>query len=220
MNQEDSTRHVRRRLTIPTNLQQWMYWIYILWDKIFVLYIWPTKTVKIFRWPTAAVCAQVTNKEWWWSTVDTLLDYCIKTATWLLHVPLASCLHTKMLSFKAYCYLTPQISARSICTSSSVPGKHPLSMYHISRGQYSSFYITYAIYIPGKRTCGPKSWDMFKRPWVLTRGTTVQCMCILRPCLSKVPTAGHVLSTHIYYWYKMQARSPTNTCFSSHFCAD
>ena len=28
-------------------------------------------------------------------------------------------------------------------------------------------------YVPGKRPCGPKLQCMFKRPWVLTRDTTV-----------------------------------------------
>jgi hypothetical protein len=32
---------------------------------------------------------------------------------------------------------------------------------------------TYAIYIPGKRPCGPKSQGMFKRPWAFTWDTMV-----------------------------------------------
>ena len=32
---------------------------------------------------------------------------------------------------------------------------------------------TYGILIPGKRPCGPKLRVMFKRPWALTRDTTV-----------------------------------------------
>ena len=38
----------------------------------------------------------------------------------------------------------------------------------------------YGIYIPCKRPCGPKSRVMFKRPWALTRDTSVYVIHFLR----------------------------------------
>ena len=62
----------------------------------------------------------------------------------------------------------------------SVPGKHPLpgkrpgtTFQGATVAASIQIYPWYGILIPGKRPCGPKSQVMFKRPWVLTRDTTV-----------------------------------------------
>ena len=59
----------------------------------------------------------------------------------------------------------------------SVPGKRPLPgerPYTKFQGVTVAASIrTYGIYIPGKCPCGPKSRVILKRPWALTRDTTV-----------------------------------------------
>ena len=52
-----------------------------------------------------------------------------------------------------------------------LPGKRPCTAFH--GATVAASIQTYGILIPGKHPCGPKSQSMFKRPWVLTRDTTV-----------------------------------------------
>ena len=60
---------------------------------------------------------------------------------------------------------------RSVPGKRPLPGKHPCAEF---QGVTVAASIqTYGIYIPGKCPCGLKSRVMFKRPWVLTRDTTV-----------------------------------------------
>jgi hypothetical protein len=55
------------------------------------------------------------------------------------------------------------------------PGKRPCTAF---QGVTVAASIqTYGILIPGKRPCRPKLRIMFKRPWVLTRDTTVYIEC-------------------------------------------
>ena len=67
-----------------------------------------------------------------------------------------------------------------VYTYCSVPGKHPLPgkcpCAEFQGVTVAASIQTYGIYIPGKRLCGPKSLVMFKRPWALTRDTTVLCL--------------------------------------------
>ena len=57
----------------------------------------------------------------------------------------------------------------------SVPGKDPYTAFQVAASIQK-----YAIYIPGKCSCRPKSRVMFKRPWALTQDTThAQSIAIL-----------------------------------------
>ena len=63
------------------------------------------------------------------------------------------------------------------CYYRSVPGKRPLlgkrPCTAFQGATVAASIQTYGILIPGKRPCGPKSLVMLKRPWALTRDTTV-----------------------------------------------
>ena len=93
------------------------------------------------------------------------------------------------------------------CYIPSVPGKRPLLGKHL----YSSFQGVnvaasiqmYGNYIPGKRPCGPKSQIMFRRPWVLTRDTTVLLLIYMTLYYASTPTLqcmslDKTLHTHHY----------------------
>ena len=60
---------------------------------------------------------------------------------------------------------------RSVPVKRPLPGKRPCTEFQ--GVTVSASVQTYGIYIPGKHLCGPKSRMMFKRPWALTRDTTV-----------------------------------------------
>ena len=64
--------------------------------------------------------------------------------------------------------------ARDYC---SVPGKRPLPGKRpctaFQGATVAASIQVYGILIPGKRPCRPKSRVMLKRPWALTRDTTV-----------------------------------------------
>ena len=53
----------------------------------------------------------------------------------------------------------------------SIPDKRPCTKFQ--GVNVAASIQMYAIYIPGKRSCGPKSRVMFKRPWALTWEITV-----------------------------------------------
>ena len=52
------------------------------------------------------------------------------------------------------------------------------------------------MYIPSKRPCGPKSRVMFKRPWALTRDTTV---CLMSQSWDNMASMhDHLLTVHAH----------------------
>ena len=71
-----------------------------------------------------------------------------------------------------------QCNYSSVPVKCQLPGKHPCTTF---QGVTVAASIqTYGILIPGKRPCGPKLRVIFKRPWVLTRDTTVYRLEYLR----------------------------------------
>ena len=63
---------------------------------------------------------------------------------------------------------------RSILGKRPLQGKHPCISFQ--EVYVAASLQTYESCIPGKHPCGPKSLGMFKRPWALTRDTTVYNM--------------------------------------------
>ena len=58
----------------------------------------------------------------------------------------------------------------------SFPGKYPCTAFQ--GVNVAASIQKYAIYIPGKSPCGPKSLVMFMRPWLLPQDTVVH-VCII-----------------------------------------
>ena len=90
----------------------------------------------------------------------------------------------------------------------SVPGKHPLQGKRpcpcpcpcpctpFQGVTVAASIQTYGILIPGKCPCRPKLWVMFKRPWVLTRDTTVIPVCSWQGILFNI-----IIIIIIYPWH-------------------